>query len=165
MHCITLCSQTYLRMLSQLVSLADDEFLLGFAQSVHEHRHFPNSDAKRVVVSTLLEAAISKAVFHPPPTYPPRPPRSVAGDPSAVAKCYVRIAYKLRCEEMVKSVINRVMDTSSLTSNATLACAQRVLLPLTAFLMRRARSNPQAQFPAWSEFRRLQQTAVGQYLT
>lgn len=157
-------------MLPQLVNLADEEFLREFAQAVHANVHLPDPDAKAFVVSSLLAAAVHKATFFtaatPTLTYPYHMARqnpSAAQNQPVTAKAYVQAAYDLHCEEVIGVVIDRVTNTSSLAPDAALTCAQRVMLPLAAFLVEHTRTDPQKQLP--SRFIHLQHTAVTQYLS
>lgn len=105
--------------------------------------HFPSSPAKSSLVSSLLTAAIAKAPFtliHPeaPPGNPTtqNSRSSISGDDPrlARAKAYLRTARDLGCGQLLGAIVDRIMDTNTLSSSELEEYTRRVTLPLVAFI-------------------------------
>ena len=152
----------------QLVALADQQFLHEFASKVFFDEEHPECEDKTHVVPTLLTTAISQATLYKPkpllvnPLYRIHRPGTIVDEPDKAAKIYVQKCFKLGCPQLVGTVIERVISSSSATPTDAEDCAKSIMLPLATFVTEQLRVHPEA--PPIPQVETLRTTAMKLYL-
>lgn len=127
-------------MLPQICLLAGQNDLVYFARETFRDRSFPASAEKAAVVSSLLQAAISKTTFYAPNmySYSSKPSHGKGGE----AAKFIKLSVELECPALAKTVVERVMDTSQWSAVQAQECAKYVMVPLVPFLADYTRDKP-----------------------
>ena len=145
-------------LLPQILSLADEGFLLEFSTAIYQSPLLPHSNSKSETIASLLHTALTKTSFYDRSDWWCRDPTALATQGYERAKRHVNTAIDLQCGNAILSaILDRVLTTKRELEDAQAeAFAELVMLPL----VRLFGLNRERLAPVPPNFGQLQQETV-----
>ncbi|TCD68484.1 hypothetical protein EIP91_010659 [Steccherinum ochraceum] len=127
--------------LPQIKDKVDSEFIRQLATQVFAEAKFPDVDTKKKVIIELMTHAMTNARFTAPTDTSTSNSPYDTNSARHIAEAYSQTCFAI-CNDLFGSVLEKLCDTTTMTSAQKASHTEHTLLPFLKFLSEHVRRNP-----------------------